>query len=97
MLIKNLYSIEFKDDKKAVIKLADENHPIFKAHFPTKPILPGFINLEIVSDVFEIKITEVKRAKFLKIIEPDQTLVYERDGNKFKVFCDNENVASFVL
>lgn len=97
MLIDNLYTIDFKDEKKAIIKLADENHPIFKAHFPNNPILPGFINLDIVSDVFGLKITNIKKAKFLKIVKPNETLVYQRDDNRFKVFCKNEEIASFSL
>lgn len=97
MLIDNLYSVEFKDDTKAIIKLSSSDHPVFKAHFPTKPILPGFINFDIVSELFNLDITKIKKAKFIKIIEPNQTLTYERNGNNFKVFCENENVISFTL
>jgi len=97
MLTTDLYSIEFKDDTKAIIKLSDRNHPVFKAHFPTKPILPGFINFDIVSELFDLDINKIKKAKFIKIIEPNQTLTYEKNGNNFKVFCENENVISFTL
>jgi len=97
MLTTDLYSIEFKDDTKAIIKLSDSNHPVFKAHFPTKPILPGFINFDIVSELFDLDINKIKKAKFIKIIEPNQTLTYEKNGNSFKVFCENENVISFTL
>ena len=96
-MIENLFTVEYKDDNKAVIKLCDENHPIFKAHFPTKPILPGFINFEIVVKLFGIKITAVKRAKFLKLIHPNQTLTYLKKGDSFKVLCEDENVANFIL
>lgn len=97
MLTKNLYSIEFKSDEKAIIKLADNTHPVFLAHFPTQPVLPGFINFEIVSEVFDIKINNIKKAKFNKILEPNQIVVYKRNGNSFKVFRDDEIVASFAL
>ncbi|MEA3330532.1 MAG: hypothetical protein U9Q29_02415 [Campylobacterota bacterium] len=97
MLTDELYSVEFKDDKKAIVHLSDENHPLFKAHFPTKPILPGFINFEIISDVFNIEITTIKKAKFLKTVLPSQRLIYEKNANKFKVFCNNEEVANFTL
>ncbi len=97
MFIDNLYTVEYKDENKAIVKLSDVNHPVFKAHFPQMPILPGFVNFEIVSDVFNIKITKIKKAKFLKTARPNQTLIYERDNNKFKVFCDNEEIANFIL
>ena len=97
MLIKDLYFLEFKDDTKVIIKLADENHPVFKAHFPTNPIMPGFVNFDIVAEVFDLKITTIKKAKFLKTVKPNQTLIYTRENNKFKVVCENEDIASFSL
>jgi 3-hydroxymyristoyl/3-hydroxydecanoyl-(acyl carrier protein) dehydratase len=97
MLLQNLYSVEFKDDTKAIVKLSDKNHPVFKAHFPQKPILPGFVNLEIISDVFNFEITNIKKAKFLGLIEPNQTLVFKRIKNSFKVFCGDKEVANFSL
>lgn len=97
MLTDDLYSVEFKDDNKAIIKLSDSNHPVFKAHFPTNPILPGFINFDIISELFNLEITKIKKAKFIKIIKPNQILTYEKKGNNFKVFCENENVISFTL
>jgi len=97
MIVDNLYSVEYQDDNKAIVKLSDANHPVFKAHFPQMPILPGFVNFEIVADVFNVKITTIKKAKFLKIAKPNQTLTYKRDNNKFKVFCDNEEIANFIL
>jgi 3-hydroxyacyl-[acyl-carrier-protein] dehydratase len=94
---KDLYKIDFVDETKAIITLCDENHPLFKAHFPTKPILPGFLNFEIVEELFSLKVTAVKKAKFLKTVEPNQTLTYERNKNSFKVHCKDELVASFSL
>ncbi len=52
-----------KNNTSAIITLSDENHPIFKAHFPSKPILPGFIHFEIVADIFELDITTIKKSK----------------------------------
>ena len=96
-ILNNFYTVEYKDESKAIIKLSDENHPIFKAHFPGNPIMPGFVNFEIVADVFNLDITNIKRAKFLKIVLPNQILTYQKNNNKFKVFCNEEEVASFVL
>ncbi|MFK5882530.1 MAG: hypothetical protein QM482_10015 [Sulfurospirillum sp.] len=97
MLVDNLYRLEFKDENKAVVRLSDENHPVFRAHFPAKPIMPGFMHFEIVSEVFGFKINSVKRAKFLKLVKPNETLIYKRDGNRFQVFSNNDSVAIFTL
>ncbi len=97
MCIDDLYDLKFKDDNEAVVQLSDENHSIFKAHFPTKPIMPGFIHFEIVSDIFGVEIKSIKRAKFLKLVKPNETLTYKRDGNKYQVFSGNDSVASFIL
>ena len=97
MLKKDLYKIDYTDETKATITLCDETHPLFKAHFPTKPILPGFMNFDIIEELFSIKITTVKKAKFLKTIEPNQIITYEKNKNNFKVFCEDEVVASFSL
>jgi len=97
MLTDKLYTITYRDDKKAIVELCDETHPIFKAHFPTQPIMPGFVNFEIIADAFDIKITTIKKAKFLKVVVPNQILTYEKNGNRFKVFCNKEEIASFTL
>lgn len=97
MLLEKLYTLQHKDEKKALIKLCSEDHPIFKAHFPSQPILPGFVHFEIVADIFDLEITTIKKAKFTKVITPSQTLTYEKSDNKFKVLCQDEEVASFSL
>ncbi|HIP45307.1 MAG TPA: hypothetical protein EYG93_08280 [Sulfurospirillum arcachonense] len=97
MLSKDLYTIDLVTENRAIITLCDETHPVFKAHFPTKPILPGFMNFDIVEELFNMKITTIKKAKFLKTVTPNQTLIYERNKNSFKVFCEDEVVASFSL
>ncbi|MEA1893336.1 MAG: hypothetical protein U9N33_11600 [Campylobacterota bacterium] len=97
ILTDKIYRINHKDENEATVELSDENHPLFKAHFPTMPVLPGFVHFEIVSELFDIEITKIKKAKFLKTVLPNQTLVYQRDHNKFKVFCQDQEIANFIL
>ena len=97
MMLDKLYTVIFQDNDKVIIDLCDANHPIFKAHFPSEPILPGFIHFEIVSTLFNIDIQTIKKAKFTKIIRPMDRLEYLRKNNKFEVFCTTDLVASFVL
>jgi len=97
MLTQGLYEVLESSTTQVSIKLSDASHPIFQAHFPNNPILPAFTHLEIISDVFNLEIKSVKKAKFTTIVLPSQTLTYIRDENKFKVFCEEKIVASFVL
>ena len=82
---------------RATVILSDKEHPIFKAHFPSNPILPGFIHFEIVSDLFDIEITTIQKAKFTNLVLPKQILEYKKNGNKFTVLCESKEVATFSL
>lgn len=53
-------------------------HPIFAAHFPNRPIVPGVCIVEIVRELIskmchdEYSITEIKNLKFVEIIIPNE-------------------------
>ena len=96
MLKKDLYTVNYQDEQKAIITLHDETHPLFKAHFPSMPILPGFMNFDIVESLFNMKITIVKKAKFLKTIGPNQTITYEKTIINFKFFFKDKLEESFI-
>lgn len=66
---------------------ANENHPIFKAHFPMNAIVPGFILLEISAEILDIEIVKIIKAKFLKNIAPLSVLWFEiqTTGNTLKI------------
>jgi 3-hydroxyacyl-[acyl-carrier-protein] dehydratase len=97
MLLDGLYEVLSKDKSQATVALSDKEHPIFKAHFPSNPILPGFVHFEIASAVFNIEITTIKKAKFTNIVLPKQILEYKKNGNKFTVLCESKEVATFLL
>lgn len=96
-MFEGLYEVISQKEDEAIIKLSDKKHPIFKAHFPRHPILPGFVHFEIIADVFALKVSSIKKAKFMSLVTPKQTLVYKKNGNKFRVFCQEKEVASFSL
>ena len=97
MFLDGLYSVENSSETEATVILSDESHPVFKAHFPSQPILPGFVHLEIISDVFNLEISGVKKAKYMNIVLPTQTLHYMKNSNKITVTCNNKDVASFNI
>lgn len=97
MLLDGLYSIEQKSEEGGVVRLSDASHPVFEAHFPNNPILPGFVHLEIIEALFEIQITGIKKAKYSAMVLPSQTLHYIKDNKKIVVTCQDKEVASFNI
>lgn len=95
-LSNNLYQILSKNDNKLIIKLSSKDHPVFKAHFPKNEILPGFLQIDIIADVFKHKITSIKKAKFISLILPDDIIEYNistNDDKKYKIMikkCDKK-------
>ncbi len=75
-MINNLYTVIEKNQNNIKLKLADENHPVFKAHFPNNPILPGFLQIDIISHILNDQIVNIKYGKFIAHICPDDEIVY---------------------
>jgi len=96
-MYEGLYKIVSQEKDRIRICLSDHTHPIFQAHFPGNPLLPGFIHFEIIADIFDLEITEIKKAKFISPVLPLQEVVYTKNGNKFKVSIDDKVVATFSL
>lgn len=97
MDLKGLYKVLSADANEIKICLASKEHAIFKAHFPGNPIFPGFIHLEIIEKEFNLQISTIKKGKFNEIIAPNAIIHYVREKNKFQVFINNKQVASFTF
>lgn len=93
-MLKDLFTIVQNTDTQIIIKLSDKNHPIFKAHFPNYPILPGFLLIEIVVNVLEDTIKKIHSAKFIAYTLPNDTIIYnvKKDAlrTKIKIVKDDE-------
>ena len=57
------------------VSFADETHSIFKAHFPSNSLLPGFLHLDIVADILSKEIVSIQKAKFLNPILPNDVVM----------------------
>lgn len=102
-MLENLFTLLKKTDEQVIIKLSDENHPIFKAHFPNYPILPGFLLLEIISNILNINIKKVNSGKFISHTLPLDTIIYnikkDEIKTKIKIVKDdqkNSKIAEFT-
>lgn len=73
-LTSQLYTLIKKEETQAVILLADETHPIFKAHFEGNPLLPAFLQVDIVAEIFGLTISGISRSKFMEPLKPLDTV-----------------------
>ncbi|MEN8146117.1 MAG: hypothetical protein ABFR02_00695 [Campylobacterota bacterium] len=75
-LSSGLYSVISQSDECVEIKLTDASHAIFKAHFEGMPLLPGFLQIDMLTEVLEKEIDAITSAKFVQKILPDERLTY---------------------
>lgn len=75
-LSKGLYSVLDQSEERVEIKLCDASHPVFKAHFEGMPLLPGFLQIDIVAEILGKEIDAITSAKFVQKVLPDERLVY---------------------
>lgn len=79
MLETRLYHIIREQEGERVIRL-EEKHPIFQAHFPNQPILPGACMVEICREIIsraighELQEKRIKNVKFLIPVIPPKEL-----------------------
>lgn len=93
-LLENLFKILEKSDNYYKIQLATKEHPVFKAHFPENEILPGFMQIDIIANILNHKISSISKAKFLSIIKPEDVIEYyitNSDTTKYKIVVKNKN------
>ncbi|MAD41098.1 MAG: hypothetical protein CL623_01730 [Arcobacter sp.] len=89
-----LYKILSKNENKCVIKLSAKNHPVFKAHFPDNEILPGFLQIDIIAEIFTHQIISIKKAKFISLILPNDIIEYNitsNSNNKYKIIINKSD------
>jgi len=100
MILNDFYTITAHDETRFCIKLSDASHPIFQAHFPTNPIVPGFILLDLSAEILGVEIVKIKKTKFLKNIAPLSVLWFEVQTNekvlKIRVTQNEEKVAELT-
>ena len=83
MLLKDFYKIisieNTAENKYLVLILINENHDVFKGHFPDNPIMPGVCMMQIIKELTEqisessLFMQSLSNAKFMALINPDKT------------------------
>ena len=100
-LLNMLFKILEKENNYYVIQLSNKEHDVFKAHFPNNAILPGFIQIEIISQLMKHKISTIKKAKFISLVRPNDIISYTvstKDAIKYKVLIkkDEKKVSEII-
>ncbi len=53
------------------------DHALYAGHFPGRPVTPGVVQIQMVREILEgylgreLRITQLRQCKFLKVIDPD--------------------------
>jgi len=93
-LSQGLYSVITKSEEEVVLRLSDASHPVFKAHFEGMPLLPGFLQIDIIAELLEREIDAISSAKFVQKILPDEQLSYRivptKSGVRVKLYNEED-------
>lgn len=99
-MIRALYTSIVQDNGNIVIQLSGKSHPLFKAHFPNNPILPGFALIDIIGEALLDEVVSIHKSKFIRNIFPNDMLECEVTINEkrrtVKIFRDKEKVSEVV-
>lgn len=80
MLLKDFYtinSIDKNDDHNFIVTIfINENHDVFKGHFPGNPVMPGVCMMQIIKELTEeitkstLILKTLTNVKFMALINP---------------------------
>ena len=99
-MIGKLYTKILQDNDNILVHLSDSSHPLFEAHFPRYPLLPGFALIDIMAALFKDEIVIIHKSKFIKNIFPNDILecvVFKSEKKrKIKIFRQNVKVSEII-
>jgi 3-hydroxyacyl-[acyl-carrier-protein] dehydratase len=99
-VLNSLYTVLKNTPHEVTLELTNENHSIFKAHFPGNPILPGYVLIDILSEVLEDHICYIKKGKFIGHVLPNDilTCTIKREDSKrmIKVYREKKKISEVI-
>ncbi len=102
LLNKNLYTHKQLAEDAWEVVMADETHPVFKAHFKGNPLLPAFLQIDIMSEILDKKLLSIGRSKFKQPILPNDVLIYKilkivENNYKIEIFKNEVSTTEFKV
>ena len=99
-LTEGLYRVLEQDSNKIIVEFTSEDHSVFIAHFPQKPILPGFLLIDVISEILQDTVVKIVRTKFISPILPNDVIKYsietEMKRRKITVFKNDKKVSEII-
>ena len=77
LLSKNLYAYKVLTLDSWEVTLSDETHPVFKAHFEGNPLLPAFLQIDVLGELLNKKLLSIDKSKFKQPLLPNDKIVYK--------------------
>lgn len=100
IFIGGLYTVLKQDLEQVTIQLTAENHPIFQAHFPGQPILPGFALIDILSEVLDDTVVYIRYSKFIVHLLPNDIILCkiktDKNRRSIKIFKNTQKVSEIT-
>lgn len=78
-LEEGIYTVVTRDENSVTVIFSDASHPVFKAHFEGNPILPGFMQIDIIAAIKKKRVSAITQAKFMKPLLPGDRITYHID------------------
>lgn len=110
MLMNDFYNIEYiqREPNSVSCRIVfNDQHDIFKGHFPSQPVVPGVCMMQMVKELLEAQtdkdlwMRNAGQVKFLQLITPDiQPMInisWQEDGNGFNVNANFSNDSAFLF
>ena len=102
LLNKKLYTHKKLSEESWEVTMADETHPVFKAHFEGNPLLPAFLQIDIMSEILDKKLLSIDRSKFKLPILPNDVLIYKiikvvDNSYKIEIFKNEVSTTEFKV
>lgn len=97
-LVGDFYSVVSRCTEHLCIKFSTADHIVFKAHFPTYPVVPGFLLIDIFAYEYDVNVLEVVVAQFKNMVTPGEVIIYTADFSdgyaEVEVVKDSNTVVS---
>jgi 3-hydroxymyristoyl/3-hydroxydecanoyl-(acyl carrier protein) dehydratase len=102
LLNKNLYTHKKLSEDSWEVVMADEAHPVFKAHFEGNPLLPAFLQIDIMGEILGKKLLSIDRSKFKQPILPNDKILYKilkvvDNSYKIEILKDDISTTEFKV
>ena len=99
-MLSSLCTVLRDTQDEVILKFTNENHKIFKAHFPGNPILPGYALIDIIAKHLGDHIVYIKKSKFIEHVLPNDLItcmIKKKDTKRMiKVYKENKKISEII-